>query len=145
MTPAIASARSGMLASLARLNASASNIANVRTTGPLPESPAAQPIADGPEGTPRVFQPVDVVLKSAGGQNGSGGVTATYRPRLPAYVRHHDPSAAFADAEGIVAAPNVDLAEEAVGILEASLLFRANLAVLETADAMTQSLLDTTA
>lgn len=145
MTSAIASARSGMLASLARLSASASNIANARTTGPLPKGAVAQPLAEGLGGVPRAYQPVDIVLKSAGDQNGSTGVDASYQPRLQAYVRLYDPSAAFADADGIVAAPNVDLAEEAVGILEASLLFRANLAVLETADAMTKRFLDTTA
>ena len=134
-----------MLVSLARLNASASNIANSHTTGPLPEKAAAPPMPGGAEGGPRVYQPIDVVLKSTGGQGGSAGVVAGYRPRSPAYMRHYDPSAPFADADGIVAAPKVDLAEEAVGILEASLLFKANLAVLEAADAMTKRMLDTTA
>jgi flagellar basal-body rod protein FlgC len=145
MMTAISTARSAMLASLARLDASASNIANASTTGPLPPASAGQPNADPPEGAPRVYQPVDVVLKSIGDQNGPAGVAVGYRPRLPAYVRQHEPSAPFADADRIVAAPNVDLAQEAVGVLEASLLFKANLAVLKKADEMTRSVLDATA
>ena len=137
---AITTARSGLLASVARLNASASNIANGTTTGPLPGSPAA-PVAAVDE-APRAYQPVDVVLRSAGGQDGSGGVAATYRPRSPAHVRQYDPSAPFADADGMVAAPNVDLAQEAVDVLAASVLFKANLVVLKKADEMTGSLLD---
>jgi flagellar basal body rod protein FlgC len=41
-----------------------------------------------------------------------------------------------------VAAPNVDLAAEAVDVLAASLAFRANLAVLRAADEMQERLLD---
>ena len=96
MTTAIATARAGMLVSIARLNASASNIANGATAEPLPRARAAQPLADGPEGASRVHQPT----------------------------------------------PNVDLVEEAVGLLEASLLFKANLAVLKTADQMMRRTLD---
>ena len=145
MTPAIASARSGMIASLARLNASASNIANSQTTGPLRASAAAAPTDDAGPGAPRVSPPVDVVLRSTDGQSGVSGVAASYRPRSPASVQRYDPTAPFADADGLVAAPNVDLAEEAVGLIEASLLLRANLAVLKAADAMTKGMLDTTA
>jgi flagellar basal-body rod protein FlgC len=136
MISAITIARSGLLASVARLNAGAGNIANAGTTGPLPQGQAA------PEDGPRVYEPVDVVLKSVGGREGETGVAASYRLRAPSYVLQHDPAAPFSDAQGNVAAPNVDLAEEAAGVLDASLLFRANLAVLKRADEMTKSLLD---
>ena len=99
MTTAIATARSGMLASIARLKASASNVANGATAAPPPQARAAQPLADGLESASRIHQP----------------------------------------------APNVGQAEEAVGRLEASLLFRANLAVLKTADQMMRRMLDITA
>ena len=69
-------------------------------------------------------------------------MSATTRPRLPAYARQYDPSAPFADAEGFVAAPNVDLATEAVDVLAASLSFRANLAVFRAADEMAKRTLD---
>ena len=90
MITAAATARSGLLASIARRDASASNIASGSTAG-APPGTAAQP-----EGAPRVYQPADLV-------------------------------------------------EEAVGLLEASLLFRANLTVLKTADEMTRTMLDTVA
>ena len=141
MMSAISTATSGMLASVARLNAAASNIANAGTSGPLPETAAAP----ATEAAPRVYQPVDVVLKSVGGESGSTGVMARYRPRVPAYVREYDPSAPYASADGFVAAPNVDLAAEAVAVLEASLMFQANLAVLKRADEMAKSLIDTLA
>ena len=142
MFAAIAAARSGLLASVTRLNAAASNIANSATTGPLPATPAAQPIPPASEESPRVYQPVDVVQTSFGEGTGAAGVSATYRPRLPAYTRQYDPSAPFADADGFVATPKVDLAEEAVGVIEASLAFRANLAVLRRAADMAESLFD---
>jgi flagellar basal-body rod protein FlgC len=140
MMNAVATARSGLLASVARLNAAASNIAHSDTAGPVPEAPAAQPA-----GAPRVYQPVDVVLKTSGEADGSTGVVASYQPRLPAYVRHYDPSSPFANADGMIAAPNVDLAGEAIDILEATLLFKANLAVLKASNEMTRRILDTTA
>jgi len=54
MTAALSIARSGLLASVAPLNAGAANIANGSTTGPLPAS-ASVPDAAG--GAPRVYQP----------------------------------------------------------------------------------------
>jgi flagellar basal-body rod protein FlgC len=142
MFTAMSIARSGLLASVARLNAAAGNIANGSTTGPLPPSPASELIPDAPGGAPQVYQAVEVVLRSTGSAEAPGGVAATYRPRVPSYVRQYDPSAPFADAEGTVASPNVDLAAEAVDVLAASLAFRANLAVLRAADEMQERLLD---
>jgi flagellar basal-body rod protein FlgC len=139
MTAALSIARSGLLASVAPLNAGAANIANGSTTGPLP---ASAPVPDTAGGAPRVYQPVEVVLRSTGGAGAPAGVSATTRPRLPAYARQYDPSAPFADAEGFVAAPNVDLAAEAVDVLAASLSFRANLAVFRAADEMAKRTLD---
>ncbi len=136
MIAALSTARSGLLASVARLEAAASNIANGGTTGPLPPTPPV-PAADG---APRVYQPVEVVVRSLG--DAPAGVEATYRPRVPAYVRQYDPGAPFADAEGFVAVPNVDLAEESIDVLTALVSFRANLAVLRAADEMAESLLD---
>jgi len=139
MTAALSIARSGLLASVARLNAGAANIANGSTTGPLP---ASAPVPDAAGGAPRVYQPVEVVLRGTGGAGAPAGVSATTRPRLPAYARQYDPSAPFADAKGFVAAPNVDLAAEAVDVLAASLSLRANLAVFRAADEMAKRTLD---
>jgi flagellar basal body rod protein FlgC len=53
----------------------------------------------------------------------------------------------IADAPGAPesSAPPVDLAGEVVGVLEASLLFKANLALFKTADEMAKRMLDITA
>lgn len=133
----MSTARSGLLASGARLNAAASNVANAGVTGPLLSTRLPQPAAS--EGSPRVYQPVDVILRSIGDGGASTGVAAGYRPRLPADVRRYDPSAPFADLDGLVAAPDVDLAAEAVSLMEAALSFKANLAVLRAADEMTRA------
>ncbi len=140
MNAASSIARSGLLASVARLSAAASNIAHGGATGPLPGTPAAQPASNAGDGAPRVYQPVEVVLRSLG--DAPAGVGTAYRPRLPSSLRQYDPAASFADGDGFVATPNVDLAEEAVGARSALVSFRANLAVLRATDAMAQSLLD---
>jgi flagellar basal-body rod protein FlgC len=141
MIAAFSTARSGLLASVARLDAAASNIAHAGTTGPLP-APATQPVAGAEDGAARAYQPVEVVVRSIGTGEAPAGVAATYPPRLPATIRQYDPAAPFADADGFVAAPNVDLAEEAVDVLAALVSFRANLTLILAADEMAQSLLD---
>jgi flagellar basal-body rod protein FlgC len=145
MFAAMSIARSGLLASVARLDAAAANIANGRTSGPLPATLPSQPLPEATEGAPQVYQAVEVVLRSVGGDDAPSGVAATYRPRSPAYVRQYDPSAPYADRDGFVAAPNVDVAGEITDALAASVAFRANLAVLRTAGEMIKRLVDTSA
>jgi flagellar basal-body rod protein FlgC len=145
MIAALSTARSGLLASVARLNAAASNIANGSTTGPLPPTPASEPLPVSADEGARVYQAVEVVLRSAGGAEGPAGVSVAVRPRLPAYGRQYDPSAPFADPDGFVATPNVDLAEEAVDVLSASLAFRANVAVIRAVNEMAKRTLDMSA
>jgi flagellar basal-body rod protein FlgC len=124
---------SGMQASFARLDAIAANVANVLTTGPVPKSPPTTPVAgDG------VYQPLDVVQV----ETATGGTQASYRPRLPAYRLDYAPSAPDANAAGFVAAPNVDLATEVVGMVETRLMLRANVAAFKVYDRMLESLLD---
>ena len=121
---------SGMSASAARLSASASNIANARTIGALS---ARGPVA---------YQPIEVVQVSMGEGASIAGATASYRPRTPAYVGAYDPEQPFADERGMVAVPNVDLAEEVVGSLEAAATFRANLAAFKVQADTTKTLLE---
>lgn len=56
-----------------------------------------------------------------------------------------DPQAPFANQAGLVAAPNVDIAQEAINQMIASYSFTANAGVLKAQDQMTKTLLDTTA
>jgi flagellar basal-body rod protein FlgC len=134
MISALTTALSGLQASATRLQAGASNVANARSTGPLP--PAEPAVA--PADTRRTYIPVDAVQSSLPG----GGVAASLAPRSPAYVPEYAPDSPDADARGFIAAPRVDLAQEAVGVIEASLAFRANLAVARAADRMLDGVLD---
>jgi flagellar basal-body rod protein FlgC len=71
-----------------------------------------------------------------------GGTVAIVRPLIPAPRAAYEPSASFADQGGFVASPNVDLLGEVTSLMEASLGFRANLAVFETASDMMRALYD---
>lgn len=133
MTSILSIAASGMRASMVRLRGSAANVANAHTTGTVDPNPPAPK-------TP-VYRPVDTVQRETPG----GGTVATYRPRTPAYTLEHDPTSPNADENGMVAVPNVDLAQEAVSQMEAALSFRANVAVFRIAARMEKSLLDMTA
>jgi len=121
-------ALSGMLAESTRLNVAASNIANARATGAL--EPA--------NGAAAAYQPLGVEQSSMPG----GGTVAIVRPLIPGSTAAYEPSASFADENGYVAAPNVDLLGEITGLMQASHGFRANLAVFETASDMMRALFD---
>ncbi|HEY6259191.1 MAG TPA: flagellar basal body rod C-terminal domain-containing protein, partial [Xanthobacteraceae bacterium] len=60
----------------------------------------------------------------------------------PSYVTQYDPTAPFADKNGQVAAPNVDLANEVVQQIIARYEFAANAKVLQVGSEMMKSLLD---
>ncbi|MFN3548128.1 MAG: flagellar basal body rod protein FlgC [Mesorhizobium sp.] len=121
-------ALSGMLAESTRLNVAASNIANARATGAL------EPV----DGAATPYLPLQVEGASAPG----GGTVAIVRPLLPAAVASYEPSASFADGNGLVAAPNVDVLGQVSDLMQASLAFRANLAVFEAASDMMRALYD---
>lgn len=125
---AIGTALSGMQTSLARLTASASNIANANSTG-APNAAAGQTQA---------YQPVRVQTSPTAG----GGVAATTVSVTPTTVPRYDPTSPNADASGMVAAPNVDVASEMVEQLSAKIAYEANLKVMRTADRMGESTLE---
>lgn len=131
----IDTALAGMQANRARLTASASNIANIDVVGPVPAIDPVQPISRQPD-SQRVYQAVRARQAALAG----GGTVTSYAPVKPSYVLRSDPVSAFANANGMVAAPNVDLADEMVAQLAAKSGFQANALVLSTA----QELDDTT-
>jgi flagellar basal-body rod protein FlgC len=63
----------------------------------------------------------------------AGGTFATVVPVDPRLVRRYAPNSPGANAAGIVASPNVDLAGEAVNQLAATQAYKANLHVLKVA------------
>src|SRR6185437_14490218 len=135
MNSAITIAVSGMLAASTSLTASASNLANLQSDGPVPATNPQQPVAPAPGS---VYQPVQVADSAQPG----GGVSATVSPALPAYTLAYDPAAPYANLQGMVAAPNVDPAREIVHQTAASRAYSANIAAFKTAEQMETSMLD---
>jgi flagellar basal-body rod protein FlgC len=133
MTSALSIAASGMAAASFRLEVSAGNIANMLSTGPLPT-------ATGPSATshPPAYVPLRVNQVAVAG----GGTAATAVPVSPSSVPAYDPTAPYADQNGMVAAPNVDPANEFVQQITARYSFALNAAVVRTDEKMFKSLLD---
>lgn len=124
-------ALSGMNAASRKVEASASNIANMTTTGALT-----------PENGPAPYQPVTVAQSAIALPNGeSGGVRAdtvlTARPFTPSYA----PGSPFADDNGLVGTPAIDLAEETVNLQIASHSYKANAKTITIAGEMQDALL----
>ena len=134
MSIASSIAVSGLSAAALRLQVSAENIANVCSAGPLPGAP-------GGASFPGVYVPqsIDQVAMS------DGSVGASVTAVSPASVPTSAPAAPFANSNGMVAMPNVDLTNEAVQQLTARISYAANLAVLKTDMQMTSALLNITA
>jgi flagellar basal-body rod protein FlgC len=126
-------ALSGMNAATRRLEVSASNVANVMSDGALPN-------ADGsvPAGAPTAYAPLEVVQTASAG----GGTQTSVTTVTPSTTAVYDPQASFANQDGLVAAPNVDLAQELVGQMVARYSFAANATVMRADDRMTKTLLD---
>ena len=129
------------------MNVAASNIANISTTGPLPASGGSSTSAGaGSSGIaptfPAAYVPlrVDQVSQSSGST--PGGTIATVSTVSPSYIAQSDPSAPFANQDGLVAAPNVDLANEFVQLATAKYSFIADAKVIQAYAETEDTLLD---
>lgn len=126
MINTISIALSGLNAATNKLNASASNVANVTTAGSLEDGKQA---------------PYDALTTAQTAQENGGvrsDVVSAGRPFVPSF----DPDSPFANSEGLIGSPNVDLAEEAVNFTLAELTYKANIGVLKTAEEMSDELLN---
>lgn len=132
MTDVFSIALSGLGAQQKRLAGTASNIANASTAGTVPGTVTSAP-------TSTVYKPLNVNLTSLA----SGGVRADVTADANGYSLAYDPSSLYANSEGMIAVPNVDLTTEMVNLLEIKTSYKANLAVLKTQDEMLGALLDT--
>ncbi len=123
---------SGLVAQRARLNAISSNLANLSTT--RNEAGEAAP-----------YQPRYVTFATDDSIHTSGGglgvqVASVERSELPPRMKHQ-PGHPDADADGMVAYPNIDMTLEFVDALEATRAYEANIGVMEiTKDLGRQSL-----
>ncbi len=127
-------ALSGMNAAARRLQVSASNVANVTSTGALPNADVTVPA-----GAPRAYAPLELVQTTS-----AGGGTQTTVTTTPSAIAVPDPQASFANQNGLVAAPNVDLSQELVDQMISSYSFAANATVMKADDRMTKMLLNIT-
>jgi len=123
MIGAISTALSGLFAASKKAEASASNIANLNTAGSLDPASPNQP-----------YSAVTTVQTA----NARGGVTATNVVKEPGYVSAYSPDSPFANAEGMVGVPNVDLAEEVVNLKLAEISYKASIKALQAAQDMAE-------
>jgi flagellar basal-body rod protein FlgC len=148
-------ATSGLSAASLRLNVAASNIANVLTTGPLPATGGTGASGGGAGSSnnnagssnnnsnfPAAFVPLRVNQVDQTNGSTPGGTVATVSTVSPSFVAQSDPSAPFANQDGLVAAPNIDIANEFVQLLTARESFAANAKVIQAFNNTTKALLD---
>jgi len=133
MSSILSIAVSGMTAASRRLEVSARNVANALSSGP---TAAADPAVKA--SYPAAYVPLRVDQVETAG----GGTVANVSPESPSSVETYDPQAPYADAKGMVAAPNVDLANEAVQQVVARYTFAMNAQVVRSYAQMMKSLLD---
>lgn len=132
MVDAISIALTGLTAQKQRLSASASNIANVLTSGPVPEA----------GGSSTVYRPLRTQLSSLQSDGQGVGVRAEVTPDENGYTVVFDPASVHADSAGNIAVPNIDLNTEIVNIMETKMAFKVDLSVIKVAKEMDQALLD---
>ncbi len=124
MINAIQTALSGLTAASKQANASASNIANQQTAGSLEEGGQAP------------YTPRDVARTA----DANGGAAATTVSRNPPFVPAYDADSPFADENGIIGLPNVDLATEIVNLNLSEIAYKANLKALQAASDLSNEL-----
>lgn len=129
MVDAINTSLSALRASSEKVRVSANNIANAGTLGTPGENGA---VSGG-------YTPQDVVAVA----DPIGGVQTRVIDRDPANTLAYDPLSPQANADGLVAVPNVDLVSEIVNIKQADLAYRASLDVIKVAGKMQDELLKT--
>ena len=117
---------SGLSAQRARLDLIASNIANVETT----RTPGGGP-----------YRRLQALFASS--SSGAGGVEMLGTVLDPRdFRRVYQPGHPDADANGIVAYPNVNIVEEMVDLVSATRSYEANAAAFSAAKSMVQNALD---
>jgi len=126
MVQTIGIALSGLDSASKRLYASASNIANARSTGTL----------DGSGRQP--YFAVDTQNQN----NGQGGVSTQIVPKQTPFVPSFDPGSPLANEQGMVAAPNVNLDTELVNTAIAEYSYKANALVIDKSQEMAETLLN---
>lgn len=129
MIGAINIALTGLESATRKLSASASNIANIQTTGSL------EPDGKAP------FNALTTTSEALSIDGSGAGVQTSIVPSDRPFVPAFDPDSPFANSDGLIGVPNVNLAEEAVNINLAEIQFKANLTTIKTAQELQDELL----
>ncbi len=124
MLGSISIALTGLNAAANRLSASASNIANLQTSGSLTD----------PENAPYE------ALTTQNTADANGGVRSQVIAKGSGFTPTFDPDSPFANDQGLVGYPNIDVAEEAVNITLAEIQYKANLKSIEAASDLAKEL-----
>jgi len=114
---------SGMTAQAQRLNAVASNLANVDS-------------ATGPDGKPYRAKQVVFEATPMGAQAGVGVKVAAVVEDSSPLKMQYDPNNPMANAQGYVAMPNVNPVDEMVNMISASRSYQNNVEVLNTSKSL---------
>lgn len=128
MIDAVTIGMSGLRAAEKRLEVSANNVANARSTTTLQHGE----VVNNPY-QPGVVQQVSVP---------SAGTQAVVLPVDPATIPLFDPGSLAADPQGIVQYPNVDFTKEAVEQILAAQQYRASLNVIKTGNELFRNVID---
>ena len=136
---ALSIATSGLSAASLRLDVTASNIANAFTTGPLPAAngsgaPGNTGSSNNNSNFPAAYVPLQVDQVDQTSGSVPGGTAATVTTVSPSFVAQSGPNAPFANQDGLIAAPNIDLASQFVQLLTARYSFAANAKVATGVD-----------
>jgi len=130
MINAIQIALSGLQAAGKRAEASASNIANMTTSGSL------EP------GGPAPYSALTTTQTAVTDKNGNSlGVRAENAPSNRPFVPAYSPDSPFANSEGMIGVPNVDLAEEIVNLKLAETAYKASAKTITASSDMQDELL----
>lgn len=132
---------SGMRAAAARLEVSAETIVHQPTRGTLPGPDSTPPLNPQATPAPKVYRPIRANLYSLDHSSG-GGVGVRYSQVAPGYYAVYDPTAGYADKDGMVAAPDTDPAAEVIEHIQASVHYRASLKAMQQLQDVGKSVLD---
>ena len=122
---------SGLDAASKRLFAAASNVANVSTVGSLEEGDQAP------------YTPIRASSASQSNVSGApSGVLTRFEAVDQPFVPSFDPDSPFANEEGIIGAPNVNLDEELVNAKAAEIAYKSNARMIEAVQENFDALID---
>ncbi len=134
MSSIFSTAVSGMNAAVTRLGNAVTNIVNASSTGKISSAPDEKSTA---------FAPKDVVTLSNDVGNHHLGVKTETVLRDPSYVPVYSPTSPDANEQGLIAAPNVDLAKEILDSMAAEIAYKATAKVIASEKRNEETLIDT--